>query len=164
MQNLVAVIFEGKNQAKDIMSYLAGAKFNYLMDIESSCVLTIDELNQVGLQRSLPESLQCPKEISYWKVLANYILPKKYAIPFISKERVILEKLDIDQNFIDQLHSDLKPDSSVLLINIKGALPRRIESILIRFNGFVLSTPFSNRSEARINASLAPLLPMAAAS
>jgi uncharacterized membrane protein len=164
MQNLIAVIFEGKNQAEDIMSYLAGAKFSYMMDIENSCVLMFDELNRVSLQRSLPESLPGPKDISYWKVLANNILPKKYMISFISKDRVILEKLDMDQNFIDQLHSNLKPDSSALLICIKGALPRRIESVLVRFNGLVLSTPFSNLNEARINTSLLPSAPLAAVS
>jgi uncharacterized membrane protein len=156
MQNLIAVIFEGKNRAEELMSYLAAAKFSCLMEIENSCTISMNELNRASLQCSLPESLPAPKEISYWKVLANCILPKQYAIPFLSKAHLFPDKLDIEQSFISQLHRNLKADSSMLLICMEGTLPRRIESILVRFNGLVLSTSFSNQNEVQINVSLQP--------
>ena len=138
------------------MSYLATAKFGCLMEIENSCTVSMNELNRVSLQCSLPESLPAFKELSYWKVLANCILPKQYAIPFLSKAHPFPDRLDIEQRFINQLHRNLKADSSMLLICMEGTLPRRIESILVRFNGLVLSTSFSKQNEVQINASLQP--------
>ena len=147
MSELIALAFNEKHKADEVMLSLLELEEAHLIDLEDAVVIT---KNSVGKIRLKPyyDLLAASKGLSsrFWGQLINMLLQDEYNSD--------LAKIGIDRPFVEQIEANMLPDTSAIFIFVNRADPDLVTKTLGKFKGTILQTTLSKKQRTELEAAL----------
>lgn len=162
MTDLVAVAFDGPEEADRILSELNRLQKEYLIDLADAVVVIRQPDGKVNLKQSVnligAGAASGGLSGALWGSLVGLLFLNPlagFAVGGLVGAGAgalsgSLVDYGIDDNFIRSLGEKLKPDSSALFVLIRKVQPEKVLAELERFKGEVLRTSLSPDQEARL--------------
>jgi uncharacterized membrane protein len=161
MSNLIAVAFDDEFKAEEVRIDLLKMQHKHLVDLEEAAVVIHRKDGKVKLHHSnhftVPVALGggfvgCLVGL----ILINPVLALFGLVAGTGLGAVIgsLKEVGVDEKFMNDLGSHLKPGTSALFIVAKKAKPEAILKELKRFSGKVLQTSLKHDDEDKLRAAL----------
>lgn len=166
MADLIAVAFDGPQEADRALTELNRLQKEYLVDLADAVVVIRQPDGKINLKQSI--SLVGAGAASgglsgaIWGTLVGLLFLNPLA-GFAIGGLVgagsgalsgALIDYGIDDNFIRSLAETMKPDSSALFVLVRKVQPEKVLSELSGFRGRVLRTSLSPEQEARLQAAI----------
>jgi uncharacterized membrane protein len=166
MSELIVVAFDDPNKADEVLNELRALQREYLIDLEDAVVAVRRPDGKVQLKQSV--NLVGMSAASgglfgaFWGTLVGLLFLNPL-VGFAMGTMVgastgalagALSDYGIDDDFIRELASTLKPNSSAIFVLVRKMQTEKVLSDLSRFRGRVLRTSLSPEEEARLQAAL----------
>lgn len=161
MSYLIAVAFDDEFKAEQVRLDLLRMGREDLVDLEEAAVAVRDAKGKVRLHHVSHFTFPLALGGGFVGILAGLIVlnPALAAIGMVVGTGVgavlgALKEIGIEEDFMEELASHLKPESSALFILVKSAKPEVVSEELKRFNGKLLQTTLSHTDESKLRAAL----------
>ncbi|OKH20320.1 hypothetical protein NIES593_19010 [Hydrococcus rivularis NIES-593] len=147
MSELVAIGFQNKFEADEVMLSLLKLEQEHLVDLEDAVVVT---KNSAGKIRIKPyyDLVVAASGMSgnFWGRLLTTLME--------GSDPETLAKIGIDKLFIQKIEQTMKPDTSAIFVLVRKAEPDKIVEELGKFKGRILRTSLSKQEAAELEALL----------
>jgi uncharacterized membrane protein len=163
MAELVAIGFDGPQEADRVLTELGRLEKEYLIDLEDAVVVIRQPDGRVQLKQSINlvgvGAATGGLSGAFWATLVGLLFLNPiagFAVGGLAGAGALSgSAIDygIDDDFIRSLAATLKPDTSALVALVRKAQPEQVLSVLSGFKGRVLRTSLSPE-EARLQAAL----------
>lgn len=161
MSYLIAVAFDDEFKAEQVRLDLLRMGREDLVDLEEAAVAVRNAEGKVRLHHVSHFTFPLALSGGFVGMLAGLIVlnPVLAAIGMVVGTGVgavlgALKEIGIDEEFMDELASHLKPGSSALFILVKSAKPEVVSEELKRFKGKLLQTTLSHMDEDKLRAAI----------
>jgi uncharacterized membrane protein len=166
MSELVAVAFEDRYEAQQVLNDLKRLEKEYLIDLEDACVVERDAEGKIKLNQSVDLVTLGTTEGGSWGALWGTLIGSIFLNPLVGliTGSVIgattgglsgyLSDYGIDDDFMRSLGNTLKNNTSALFLLIRRATPDKVIEELSGFNGKVLRTSLSKEQEEKLRQAL----------
>lgn len=161
----VAVAYDDMYSAQEVRLRLLRLQKEYLIDLEDAVAAVRDEKGKVKLHQIHNLTAAGAVSGSFWGLLIGLI----FMNPLLGLAAGAaggalsgaLTDIGIDDDFMKQLASELKPGSSVLFVLVKHFTPDKVLAELEGTGGRLLKTSLSHEDEAKLQAVLDVVKPQA---
>jgi len=162
MSNLIAVAFDDEFKAEQVRLDLLQMQHEHLMDLEEAAVVIHKKDGQVKLHHVSHFTVPLAVGGGFVGSLVGLIIINPVLALFglvagtgLGAAIGALKEIGIDEKFMKDLGSHLKPGTSALFIVSKKAKPEAILKELGTFGGKVLQTSLKHDDEAKLRTALA---------
>ena len=166
MAELVAIAFDGPQEADRVLTELGRLQTEYLIDLEDAVVAIRQPDGRVQLKQSLNLAgvgaasgglsgafWGTPVGLLFLNPLAGFAVGGLVGAGAGVLSGSLVD-YGIDDDFIRSLAATLKPDSSALFVLVRKVQPEKVLAELSGVRGHVLRTSLSSEQEARLQAPL----------
>ncbi len=158
MSTLVVIGYDNQFTAEEVRLKLRKLQREYLLDIEDAVVAVKDDAGKVKLNQAVNLTAAGALSGGFWGSLIGLIfLNPLLGLAVGAASGAVsgaLADIGIDDNFMKDLASTLKPGSSALFVLVRKATPDKVLEELAGTGGTVLKTSLSHEDEARLQAAL----------
>jgi uncharacterized membrane protein len=161
MSDLIVAAFNGELKAERVRLDLLSLKHRHLIDVEEAVVVIRTASGKVRMHHSThftgPGALGGGFiGMMVGLMLLNPILSIIGGITGTALGAVIgaLKELGIDEPFMKELASHLKPESSALFILVKQGQTQKVYTEVEKFGGKILQTKLEHQDETKLEAAL----------
>jgi len=161
MSNLIAVAFDDEFKAERVRLDLLQMQHEHLMDLEEAAVVVHKKDGKVKLHHATHFTVPYSLGGGFVGSLVGLILINPALALFglvagsgLGAAMGSLKEIGIDEKFMKDLGSHLKPGSSALFIVAKKASPEAILEEFKRFGGKVIQTSLKHEDEDKLRAAL----------
>ncbi|MEJ2166569.1 MAG: DUF1269 domain-containing protein [Desulfobacterales bacterium] len=161
MSELIAVAFDDIFKAEQVRLDLLQMEQEHLVDLEEAAVVVRKKDGKVKLHHVGHFTIPLALGGGFVGVLAGLIVINPAVALFglvagsgLGAAIGCLKEIGIDEKFMKELGSHLKPGTSALFIVTRKAEPEAVLKELKRFGGHVLRTSLKHDDEARLRAAL----------
>jgi len=163
MSTLVVVSYDTEFQAEEVRLKLRKLQKDYLIDLEDAVVATKDAKGKVKLHQAMNLTGAGALSGGFWGALIGliFMMPLLGAAVGASAGAIsgALTDLGIDDDFMKNLASQMKPGGSVLFALARGATPDKVLEELQGTGGTILKTSLTHEDEAKLQAALSAAKP-----
>src|SRR5499425_556758 len=156
MSTLVVIGYEDPFKAEDMRLKLWRMQKDYLIDLEDAVVAVKDQKGKVRLHQSVNMTAAGAVSGGFWGTLIGLIfLNPLIGLAVGATTGAVsgaLTDLGIDDKFMKDLASALKPGSSALFVLVQKATPDKVLEELAGTGGKVLKSSLSHDDEAKLQA------------
>ena len=161
MSDLIAVSFDDKFSAEQLRLDLLKLQHEHLVDLEEAVVVSRNQEGKVKLHHAAHMTVPSAVGGGLLGTLSGFILfnPVLAAIGLVvgtALGAITGEVLDVgmDERFIKDLATHLKPGSSALFILVKKGVSETILKELKKFDGKLLQTSLAPEDEKKLHESI----------
>jgi uncharacterized membrane protein len=161
MSDLIVVAFGDELKAEQVRLDLLSLRHDHLVDVEEAVVVIKTASDKVRMHHSTHFTVPGALGGGFVGMMAGLMLlnPVLAAIGGITGTALgavtgALKELGIDEAFMKELASHLKPGSSALFILAKEAQPEKIYEEVKKFGGKILQTKLAHQDETKLEAAL----------
>src|SRR5262249_14501405 len=158
MSTLVVIGYDDAYKAEEVRLKLWKMQKDYLIDLEDAVIAIKDDKGKVKLHQALNLTAAAAVSGGFWASLIGLIflnpllgLAAGAAAGAISGA---LTDVGINDNFMKELATTMKPGSSPLFVLVRKATPDKVLDELKGTGGTVLKTSLSHDDEAKLQAAL----------
>lgn len=163
MSTLVVVSYDTEFQAEEVRLKLRKLQKDYLIDLEDAVVATKDAKGKVKLHQAMNLTGAGALSGGFWGALIGliFMMPLLGAAVGAGAGAIsgALTDLGIDDDFMKNLASQMKPGGSVLFALARGATPDKVLEELQGTGGTILKTSLTHEDEAKLQAALSAAKP-----
>lgn len=157
MNTLIAVSFNDKIQAADVLTKLVSLQQDYLLDLEDAVVVVRDDDGKVKIRQSVNLTAEGALRGGLWGSLIGLILGGPLGMLLAGGTTAAfgaiagsLSDYGIDDTFIQRVGNDLKPGSSALFILLRQLVEDKVLDELKGVQGQIIKTSLSKDAEERL--------------
>lgn len=161
MSDLFVVAFGDELKAEQVRHDLLSLRRGHLIDVEEAVVVIRKDSGNVRMHHSTHFTVPGALGGGFVGMMVGLMLlnPVLAAIGGITGTALgavtgALKELGIDEAFMKELASHLKPGSSALFILAKESQPEKIFEEIKKFNGKILQTKLAHQDETKLEAAL----------
>jgi uncharacterized membrane protein len=161
MSDLFVVAFDGELKAEQVRLDLLSLRHRHLVDLEEAVVVIRTASGKVRMHHSTHFTAPAALGAGFLGMmvglmLLNPILAVIGGITGTALGAVVgaLKELGIDEPFMKELATHLKPESSALFILVKEGPPQKIYAEVEKFGGKILQTRLAHQDETKLEAAL----------
>jgi uncharacterized membrane protein len=158
MSNLIVIGFDNELQAEELRLKLLKLQREYLIDLEDAVVAIRKPDGKVKLNQAVNLTAAGAASGGFWGLLIGSIfLSPSFGMAVGATAGAIsgaLSDVGIDDNFMKELASTMKPGSSALFVLVRKATPDKVLEEVQGSGGKVLKTSLSHEKEAKLQAAL----------
>ncbi|MGA2253842.1 MAG: DUF1269 domain-containing protein [Thermoguttaceae bacterium] len=158
MSNLVVIGFDNELQAEELRLKLLKLQREYLIDLEDAVVAVRKPDGKVKLNQAVNLTAAGAASGGFWGILIGSIfLSPLFGLAVGATAGAIsgaLSDIGIDDNFMKELASTMKPGSSALFVLVRKATPDKVLEEVQGSGGKVLKTSLTHEKEAKLQAAL----------
>jgi len=158
MSTLVVIGYEDQFKADEVRLTLLKMQKDYLIDMEDAVVAVKDPKGKITLHQAVNLTAAGAVSGGFWGALIGLIFlnPLLGMAVGASAGAVsgALTDLGIDDKFMKELATTMKPGSSVLFVLVRKATPDKVLEEIKGSGGKVLRTSLSHDDEAKLQAAL----------
>jgi uncharacterized membrane protein len=158
MSTLVVIGYDNPFTAEEVRLKLRKLQREYLLDLEDAVVAVKDDAGKVKLNQSVNLTAAGALSGGFWGSLIGLIfLNPLLGLAVGAASGAVsgaLADIGIDDNFMKDLASTLKPGSSALFVLVRKATADKVLEELAGTGGSVLKTSLSHENEARLQSAL----------
>ena len=158
MSTLVAIEYDDQFKAEEIRLSLMKMQKDYLIDLEDAVVAVKNQSGKVRLHQAVNLTAAGAMRGGFWGALIGLIfLNPLLGIAMGAAAGAVagaLTDVGINDKFMKDLASAMKPGSSTLFILVRKATPDRVLDELKGTGGTVLRTSLSHEDETKLQAAL----------
>lgn len=162
MSDLFVAAFEGELKAEKVRLELLSIEHSNLVDVEEAVVVVRTESGKVRMHHATHFTGIGALAGGFLGMMAGLILlnPILAVIGGITGTTMgavtgALKELGIDEPFMKELASHLKPGSSALFILVKQGQPAQVYAEVEKFGGSILQTKLEHQDKTKLEAALA---------
>lgn len=166
MSNLIVIAYDDPFKAEEIRTKLRKMQQEYLIDLEDAVVVVKNDKGKVKLHQMYNLTGMGAVSGGFWGTLIGLIflnpllgLAVGAAAGAVSGA---LSDVGIDDDFIRQLASQFKNNSSLLFVLVRKATPDKVLAELQGTGGTVIKTSLTHEDEEKLQAALTAAKPQAA--
>ena len=159
MNTLVVVGYDDPYKAEEVHLKLRKMHKDYLVDLEDAAFAVKHKAGDVHVHQAV--QLKAPGAISggFWGALVGLIFLNPLVGMAVGAAAGgvtgALIEVGLDDKFMKELASTLKPDSSMLFVLVKSVTPDKVLAELAGTGGKVLKSSLSHEDESKLQAALA---------
>ena len=158
MSTLVVVGYDDEYKAEEVRLKLRKLQSEYLIDLEDAVVAVKDAKGKVKLHQAVNLTAAGAIGGGFWGSLVGLIFLNPLLGAAVGAAAGAasgaLNDLGINDNFMKELASHLKPGSSALFVLVRKATPDKVLDELKGSGGKVLKTSLSHEDETKLQAAL----------
>ena len=158
MSTLVVVGYDDQFKAEEVRLTLLKLQKDYLIDMEDAVVAVKDAKGKVKLHQAVNLTAAGAVSGGFWGSLIGLIfLNPLLGLAVGATAGAVsgaLTDVGIDDRFMKDLASSLKPGSSVLFVLVRKSTPDKVLDHIKGTGGKVLKTSLSHEDEAKLQAAL----------
>lgn len=161
MSDLFVVAFGDELKAEQVRLDLLSLRRDHLIDVEEAVVVIRKDSGKVRMHHSTHFTVPGALGGGFVGMMVGLMLlnPVLAAIGGITGTALgavtgALKELGIDEAFMKELASHLKPGSSALFILAKESQPEKIFEEIKKFNAKILQTKLAHQDETKLEAAL----------
>ena len=174
MADLVCVAFDDPTTADRALTELTVLQNEYLIELKDACVVVRSPDGDVHLHQAVPlvrsSALAGGTSGALWGTLIGLLFLNPLAGMAVgagvgAASGALAGKLSdygIPDDFIKELGSTIKPNSSALFLLVQKVTADKVLARMTEFKGHVLKTSLSDEREKRLREALADIAPSAA--
>lgn len=162
MSDLFVAAFEDELKAEQVRLDLLSLKRRHLVDVEEAVVVIRTASGKVRMHHSTHFTTPGALGGGFLGMMAGLMLlnPVLAVIGGVTGTALgavtgALKELGIEDAFMKELASHLKPGSSALFILVKEGQPKQVYAEVEKFRGKILQTRLAHQDETKLRAALA---------
>jgi uncharacterized membrane protein len=164
MTDLFVVAFGDELKAEQVRIDLLSLKRSHLIDVEEAVVVVKTASGKVRMHHSTHFTVPGALGGGFLGMMTGLLMlnPVMAAIGGVAGTALgavtgAIKELGVDEAFMKELASHLKPGSSALFILAKAGQPEKILAEVKKFDGKILQTRLTHQDETKLEAALAAL-------
>lgn len=159
MNTLIAVAFDTKTQAADVLNKLLSLQQDYLIDLEDAVIVVREDDGKVKIKQSVDLTASGALHGGLWGSLIGLILGGPLGMLLAGGTTAAfgaiagsLSDYGIDDQFIKRIGNEIKPGSSALFILLRQLVADKVLDELQRhgIQGQLIKTSLSKDAEERL--------------
>ncbi len=158
MSTLVVVEYDDQFKAEEVRLTLLRLQKEYLIDLEDAVVAVKDPNGKVKLHQIVNLTAVGAARGGFWGALIGLIfLNPLFGLAVGAGAGAVsgaLTDVGIDDRFMKELASGMKPGSSALFVRVRTSTPDKVLDHIRGTGGKVLKTSLSHEDEAKLQAAL----------
>lgn len=158
MSTLTVIQYDDMYKAEETRLILRKMQRDYLVDLEDAVVAVKDARGKVKLHQSVNLTAVGALSGTFWGTLIGLIFlnPLLGLVVGAGAGAIsgALTDVGIDDDFMKELASNLKPESSALFVLVRSATPDKVLKELTGTGGKILKTSLTHDDEAKLQAAL----------
>lgn len=158
MSDLIVIAFDDPHRAEQVRAELRTLQREQLIDLEDAVVARRKANGDVSLDQTHNITAQGAATGGFWGTLIGLIFLSPLfglgAGVLAGAAAGALTDVGIDDRFMKELSSTLRPGSSALFVLVRKATPDRVLENLHGYGGTVLRTSLSHEDEERLQRAL----------
>ena len=158
MSTLVVIGYDDQFKAEEVRLALMKMQKDYLIDLEDAVVAVKDQKGKVRLHQAVNLTAAGAVSGRFWGSLIGLIFlnPLLGMVAGATAGAVsgALTDVGIDDKFMKELATAMKPGSSVLFVLVKKSTPDKVLDEVKGTGGKILKTSLSHEDEAKLQAAL----------
>lgn len=158
MSTLVVVGYHDVNKAEEVRLTLRKLQRDFLVELEDAVVAVKDARGKIKLHQSVNLTAAGAVSGGFWGSLIGLIFLNPLLGAAVGAAAGAasgaLTDLGIDDNFMKDLASTMKPGASALFVLVRNATPDKVLEELKGTGGKILKTSLSHEDEAKLQAAL----------
>jgi uncharacterized membrane protein len=158
MSTLIVVGYDDPNQAEEVHLKFRRMQRDYLVDLDDAAFAVKDQKGRVKLHQSMQLTAAGAVRGGFWGVLIGLLFMNPLLGMAVGATTGAaagaLTDLGIDDRFMKDLASTLKPNSSALFVLARGGTPDKVLEELRGTGGRVLQSSLSHEREQTVQAAL----------
>jgi uncharacterized membrane protein len=158
MSNLIVIGYDDELKAEELRLKLLKLQRDYLVDLEDAVVAVRKPDGKVKLNQAINLTAAGAMSGGFWGLLIGIIFlnPLLGVAVGVATGAIsgALSDVGIDDNFMKELASTLKPGSSALFVLVRKATADKVLEELQGCGGKVLKTSLTHEEEAKLQAAL----------
>ena len=158
MSTLVVVEYDDQFKAEEVRLMLLKLQKDYLIDLEDAVVAVKDAKGKVKLHQAVNLTAAGAASGGFWGVLVGLIfLNPLLGMAVGARAGAVsgaLTDVGINDNFMKELASSMKPGSSALFVLVRKSTPDKVLEHVTGTGGKILKTSLSHEDEAKLQAAL----------
>jgi uncharacterized membrane protein len=158
MSDLIVIGFDDEFKADEVINDLRKLEREYLIELEDAAIVIRNKDGKVKVKQTQELTATGALSGGFWGLLFGFIFMNPIlgwvigtAAGAISGA---LTDVGIDDNFIREIGSTIKPSSSAIFFLVRKATTDKVLEDLSKFEGKILRTSLSNENEAKLQAVL----------
>jgi len=158
MSTLTVIQYDDMYKAEETRLILRKMQRDYLLDLEDAVVAVKDARGKVKLHQSVSLTAVGALRGSFWGTLIGLIfLNPLLGFAVGAGAGAIsgaLTDVGIDDDFMKELASNLKPESSALFVLVRSVTPDKVLEELTGTGGKILKTSLTHEDETKLQVAL----------
>jgi uncharacterized membrane protein len=154
MSNLVAIAFDDRDTAEEVMATLGRLQTEHSIELEDAVVVTRDADGKVKLHQSNKLAAAGATGGALWGGLIGLI----FLMPLFGMAigaatgaaAGALSDVGVDDRFLKDLGSKLKPGGAAVIVLVHRSTPDKVLPEIARFGGDVIQTSLDDEAEQRL--------------
>jgi uncharacterized membrane protein len=158
MSTLVAIAYPEQGRAREVMDILKQLQAQHLIELDDAVAVVKDDEGKIKLDQAVNLTGAGAAGGALWGMLIGllFLSPLFGAAVGAATGALVSKASDygVDDNFAQQLGSQLRPGSSALLVLVRQATPDKVLAEIGKYGGTVMQTSLPNDAERRLQAAL----------
>jgi uncharacterized membrane protein len=154
MSDLVAVAFEDRATAEEVLATLGRLQVEHAIELEDAVIVTRDDKGKVKLHQSHKPAASGAVGGALWGGLIGLL----FFVPLLGMAigaatgaaTGAMADVGIDDNFMKALGTKLHPGGAAVIVLIRRSTPDKVLPEIAQFGGEVIQTSLDNESEERL--------------
>ena len=154
MSNLIAVAFEDRATAEEVMGTLGRLQTEHAIELEDAVIVTRDDKGKVKLHQSNKLAASGAVGGALWGGLIGLI----FFVPLFGMAlgaatgaaTGALTDVGVDDKFMKELGEKLKPGGAAVIVLVRRSTPDKVLPEIAPFGGEVIHTSLDNEAEERL--------------
>jgi uncharacterized membrane protein len=159
MATFVVIDYESEVKAEEVRLALLKMQKEYLIDLADAVVVVRDNKGKVRLRQMFNLTAAGAVSGGFWGALIGLIfLNPLFGMAIGAAAGAVsgaLRDVGIDDNFMKNLGSTLKPGSAALCVLIRQMTPDKVVEEIKQFGGELIQTNLCHENEAKLREALA---------
>lgn len=155
---LVAIVYDDMYKAGEVLTILNRLEKEYLIDMEDAVYVIKDKDNKIKLHQTMGLTGAGAVGGSFWGLLIGALFFAPIAGMAIGAGAGALagkwSDIGVDDNFVKELSSSMKPESSALFLLVRSATPDKVLPEISKYGGKVMSTSLPKEGEEKLQKAL----------
>ena len=157
MSTLIAVGFDDKARASEVLSILVSLQRDYLLDLEDAVIAVREDDGKVKIKQSVNLTAGGAMYGGLWGALIGLLFAGPLGMLLTGGTTAALgpiagsvEDYGIDDDFINEVGHQLQPGSSALFILLRQVVEDKVLDELTGLQGRIIKTSLSKEAEERL--------------
>lgn len=161
MSDLIAIVFDSKEQAQEARIEFSKMQREHLVELEDSVVAFKDDKGHVKLDQTVNLTASGAASGGFWGLLIGFIFSIPFGGPLIPFLTAVfgagfgalsgkLSDYGIEDDMMKELSADLGQGKAALFVLVRKATSDKVLEHLRRFRGKVLKTSLSHELEDKL--------------
>jgi uncharacterized membrane protein len=161
MSDLIAIVFDSKEQAQEARMEFSKMQREHLVELEDSVVATKDDKGHVKLDQTLNLTAAGAASGGFWGLLIGFIFSIPFGGPLLPILTAVfgagfgalsgsLSDYGINDAMMKELSADMEQGKAALFVLVRKTTTDKVLEHLQRFRGKVLKTSLSHELEDKL--------------